>query len=130
MIVSDSNDILLLKHKNVMIQRFLGIGRRVVMAAESLCVNGIYLDALKRKEMNTRMEQVMGKEEYAKTRYKYGNGGFIMGYAADVLQLLVDNKDAKDDQNGYLAIWLADPSRYALDNDTLLCGNISMQVTI
>lgn len=131
-VICDSNDVIMLKGPDDLRERFLNMTRytgcKVIVSAESICVNGIYLDSDKRKAMNDRMKSLMGLEKFNKTRYKFPNGGFIVGYSRELLSLLDANKDAEDDQNGLLEIWLNDPRRFAMDEEAMLCGNVSFQL--
>lgn len=67
-------------------------------------------------------------EEYfirrCSSRFCFPNGGFVMGYAHALIELLSSNLSMKDDQAGYMDLSQLPKLQYSIDETTSLIANI------
>lgn len=91
----------------------------VVIGAESGCCSG----GNDSNPIRKRRVHALSRERNA-SRYRYPNGGFVMGRASDLLCVLRDNLNERDDQEGYTNKWLTRYPRLELDHNQCLCGNL------
>lgn len=72
-IFCDSNDVIFTKHSNVMLQRFLESGSKVVIGAEASCFSGDCNEVDKKSALIKRFAEAMGPEKFRAERYRYRN---------------------------------------------------------
>lgn len=118
-VLCDANDVLFLRSPDYLIEQFLRYNCFVVVGGEQGCWN----DSLK-KSPYTRRLVMAGYDARSTERYRYPNGGFVIGYRDALLNLLELNKEAEDDQMGYTLLWLKSASLFTIDTQTLCVGNI------
>lgn len=125
--VTDANDVLFTKPAPEFLRRFLSLKSRVVIGSEANNFGGEMLDPMVRETVNLKLQDLMGPEDWRRVRNKFPNCGFMVGYRNDLLQLLLDIRDEKDDQNGVLNLMLQNYNRFRLDTHNILVGNTAIR---
>lgn len=111
----DATDMLFVQHKDVLLQKFLnGYDGKVVIGAESNCCTGKYTgDLVLLNTFNTNIG-----------RYRFPNGGWVVGRAKDLIFVLNKIKKEKDDQAGYLDLLIEKSDILVLDSENYFVSNI------
>lgn len=118
-ILCDSNDVFFVAPAEEMKDKFLAMEKRCFIGAEAACCNGKYGD---RKVRHVALEGC--RKRYPKARYRFPNGGFLIGFRDDLLKLLMANRKEWDDQGGYLQKFIDNSPLFDLDVDQKLIGNL------
>lgn len=117
-ILCDSNDFIFIGPASEMLEKFVQSGERVLIGGEPACCNGRYGD---RKHRHIALKKV---KERIPSRYRFPNGGFIIGYKRDLIKLLKSNAGEWDDQGGYLQKFMDHDPRFSIDWRQSLAGNM------
>ena len=119
-VLCDSSDLFVARPPADLLAAFFRAGHDVIVGAEPACCNGYYQnETVKHIAVDGTAKAVPG------SRYRFPNGGFVMGRAKPLLRLLEANKDEPDDQGGYLQKMLDEYGNYfALDDKQMLVGNV------
>ena len=125
-VLCDSNDVLAIRPPKYLINQFhrYGDDTYVLIGSEQGCWN----DHLKRYPMQRR--RILREYSKYSQRYKYPNGGFIMGYRNSLLYVLKCNREAEDDQMGYTTLKMLYPGLFTVDVNTLCVGNIAATIPL
>ena len=124
-VISDANDLLFLASPHELLNKFRSrminnkCDYRVVYGAETHCCTDKY-----QKDKKLRNYAVETCKKRIKSRHRFVNGGFSIGYAHDLANLLEKVKDYQDDQAGLLELWLENEYLFSLDTEQELCANI------
>jgi hypothetical protein len=94
-VLVDSNDLFFIDRPEVTFERFLQLQLQMVIGGEPACCNGVSLE--RKKELEKEFYELFPKE-----RYRFPNGGFLIGYSDQIQELLRQNLNAIDDQAGYV----------------------------
>jgi len=117
-ILCDSNDLFFVASSKEMIEKFYANGNKILIGAEPACCTGIYATSEKKRQI-----AMLKIAERIPDRYRFPNGGFLIGYRNELLDLLDSNKEMKDDQAGYLKMFLKKDPRFFIDTKQELLGN-------
>lgn len=125
-ILCDANDVLAVRPPEYMISQFhkYGDNTYVLIGAEQGCWN----DYLKKHPLHR--PRILREYSIYSDRYRYPNGGFIIGYRNSLLHVLKCNRDAEDDQMGYTELKLNYPGLFDVDTQTCCVGNIVASIPL
>lgn len=119
-VICDANDLYFVAPPDVLIHKYLAVNHPVVIGAEAACCNGYY--------MNESVRHIAwdGTKKVVNSRYRFPNGGYVMGRAGALLALLKANMSEYDDQGGYLQKMIDDYGKYfVIDSNQNIVGNVS-----
>lgn len=120
--LTDATDLFFVDGPDKLLDCFLSYDTNILIGGENTCCTGeAKLNPIKKYDILEKMSRLE-----TRSRYKYPNGGFVMGYREDLLKLLYKNKDYFDDQEGYLMMWIKDQNEFTIDIDVRCVGNIVM----
>lgn len=119
-VMCDSSDLFIARPPSALFQAFDAGGHDVVIGAEPACCNGRY------QSLSEKHIAVNGtKRSIPDSRYRFPNGGFVIGKAGPLLRLLRANQNEPDDQGGYLQKILDGYGTFfVLDVAQSMAGNI------
>jgi hypothetical protein len=83
-----------------------------------------YRNSSKEKTTKYPHKLVQRVFDNVKSRYRYPNGGFLIGKRKAIIHLLKENLAAEDDQAGYMNLCYENKVHLYRDLKTELCGNI------
>jgi hypothetical protein len=119
-ILCDGSDVIFTEPPSETIKRFREMDVPVLMGAERNTSTGKfkYDFILRRKiwEEYKRREPISG--------YRFPNAGVIIGYKTPLLSLLEQNKEAVDDQAGFILMGFEHENWFKLDTNTYIVGNV------
>ena len=121
--LTDATDLFFVDGPDKLLDSFLSYNTNILIGGENTCCTGeAKLNLIKRKNIMDIMDDIEQR-----SRYKYPNGGFVMGYREDLLDLLYKNKDYFDDQEGYLMMWIKSGGKeFTIDIGVRCVGNIGL----
>jgi len=124
----DATDLLFVQGPKEFLEKFskLSSEGKVVIGAESACCTGEFD---RNKDLKKQI-LVHAKDKVPNSRYRFANGGAVIGRAKDLQNLLEKNKTEEDDQVGYMKLWFTSKSGAVnLDTKQELVANLPPQGT-
>jgi hypothetical protein len=113
----DSNDLFFVGSPSELLEKFKATGHRVLVGAEPACCVGKH-----QKDRITPAKAMIARiPDY---RWRFPNGGTVMGYAEDLLKLFEVNKFEKDDQAGLTDLAMVGSDLFGIDARQEVFANI------
>ena len=124
-ICCDSNDLFFVGGAHELRQKFENWekgwnGFPVIVGAESACCTGEY-----NTDKSLKSHALLKTREYTSNRYRFPNGGFVMGRAKPMHTFYSKLLECDDDQACILRMYIDNPTAFYLDSSNIFCGNIA-----
>jgi hypothetical protein len=112
-ILCDSDDLYFMGSESELLEKFLKYNTDIMICMEENCCTGD--ESQEYKNLVIQKLKNIAKEKNINTKYYFPNGGCIIGYRTPLLELLKENKNAKDDQFGYTLLYKNDINKFTPD---------------
>ena len=114
--ITDCTDVLFVGPSEELYEKFSASGECLIIGTESKLA---YQGSTDHDERN--IERFF---QDTSSRFKYPNGGYLIGKRQSLLELLEANKNSTDDQVGYINLCYERKQKIHRDTDTIFCGNV------
>lgn len=119
-ILCDSDDLYFTGPRSEFLEKFLDFNSEIVIGTEEFCCTG-NASRGEKKETTRKLYEILERKNINTNSFSI-NGGCLCGYREDLLKLLNKNKDAEDDQYGYISLYIKDQNLFTPDYYQKLLG--------